>query len=175
MRVEVLRRVAVSDSDGKRVPVRPRTGKVLAVLTLRRPASVSSDELIRALWIDPPASAEKGIQNAVVELRRLFGAEAVERTNAGYGLRLDPSVTVDLDELDELSRTRGLASIRRALELLDGELLFDLDGSDLGAAQTARLEFLRADLEEAYIDVLIERGSDMTLCQCLWSEFALSA
>ena len=159
MRVEVLRRVAVFDSGGARVALRPRTGKVLAVLALRRPASVSSDELIRALWTDPPLSAEKGIQNAVVELRRLFGPEAVERTNAGYVLRLDPSVTVDLDELEKLSRTRELATISKALELLDGELLFDLDGSDLGVAQAARLEFLRADLEEARIDLLIEQGS----------------
>ena len=158
MRVEIVHRVAVFDSDGARIPLRPRTAKVLAVLMLRRPASVSSDELISALWTEPPPSAEKGVQNAVVELRQLFGSGAVERTNAGYVLRLDRSVTVDLDDLEELIGRRELPAVRRALGLLEGELLFDLDGSDLGAAQAARLEFLRADLEETNIDLLIEQG-----------------
>lgn len=52
-----------------------RRGALLAILVLNRGRVVSSDRLVAELWGgSPPATAAKGLQNLVVQLRKALGA-----------------------------------------------------------------------------------------------------
>jgi DNA-binding SARP family transcriptional activator len=77
--------------DGESVALgAPKQRALLAVLLLGRGAVVSRDRLIDALWgEDPPASAAKSLQVYVHGLRRVLGAERIERAGAGYRIRLE--------------------------------------------------------------------------------------
>src|SRR3954467_9658152 len=64
---------------------------LLACLLIGRGVVVSRDRLIDALWGEqPPPSAVNSLQVLVHALRRLLGAERIERDGPGYRLRLAP-------------------------------------------------------------------------------------
>ena len=66
MRVEIVHRVAVFDSDGARIPLRPRTAKVLAVLMLRpKVIQVVSDGDLLKVRLKPFESRQMGAAGTV--------------------------------------------------------------------------------------------------------------
>ncbi len=92
----------------------PRERGVLAALVLSTGNRASDDRLMEWLWDDqPPASARKSIQNAVMLLRRAVAAAGLEirRDGGSYELRLGRA-EVDFDGLDGDSPLAGLADTR---------------------------------------------------------------
>jgi DNA-binding SARP family transcriptional activator len=95
-------------------PLEPRVGAgkrpaLLALLLLAANRVVSCDRLIEELWHgDPPPSATVALQNAVSQLRRRLGPDAIVTHLGGYELRVPPGA-FDVQRFE-----RGLADAREA-------------------------------------------------------------
>ncbi len=135
---------------------------LLAVLLLHhRDAVVPAERLIDELWgDDPPATAAKGLQVHMSELRRALGDghPIVTRPN-GYAVELAPGA-LDLEHLerrlDEARRLRSAGdlrgaadALRAALALFRGPPLADVELLGRAAGEGARLDGVRlAALED---------------------------
>jgi len=135
---------------------------LLAVLLLHhRDAVVPAERLIDELWgDDPPATAAKGLQVHVSELRRALGdGQPIVTRPTGYAVELAPGV-LDLEHferhLEEARRLRAAGdlgaaadALRAALALFRGPPLADVELLGRAAAEAARLEGVRiAALED---------------------------
>ena len=157
--LEVLR-------GGEPVPVTaPMQRALLSLFLVRRGHPTPQDELIDLLWSgDPPPTARAAFQNLVHLLRRSLGAAAIERSPAGYALRVEPG-SVDLDRFDALvaesRRVRSperAAKLRLALALWRGRPFADLPGSALDQVTVRRLEEERLGALEDRIEAELELG-----------------
>ena len=138
----------------------PKQQSLLACLVLRANEVVPSDQLVTALWDEPPKSATTMVQMYVSRLRKLFrsngGPERSPRIvtqPGGYLLRVDPEA-VDLFRFELLvAEGRALLAegnprvaagrFREALGLWRGPALAGLVDAPLGAGESLRLEELR--------------------------------
>ena len=143
---------------------------VLAALLLRPGQVVAADELIAALWSEPPASARVTVQNYVRRLRRTLDDTDRSRIRTqprGYLIQVDP------DELDT-ARFEGLlgsarsaaragrwdasaASARAALALWRGPPLADVE-SEVLVREVPRLTEMRLQALEARIEADLHLG-----------------
>ncbi len=156
---------------GEEIPVPgAKRRALLAVLLLHhRDAVVSAERLIDELWgDDPPATAAKGLQVHVSELRRALGdGQPIVTRPTGYAIELTPGA-LDLDQferhLDEARRLRAAGdlraaadALRAALALFRGAPLADVELLGRAAAEAARLDGVRlAALEDRLeLDLLL--------------------
>jgi len=174
--IQVLGPVRAS-IDGRPVAIggaKQRT--VLALLALRAPGVVSTDELIDELWRDdPPKTAEHSLQVYVSELRKALrsdgagGDGVLVRRPPGYALDLEPTA-VDVRRFErDASRGHALLgagdaagaadSLRDALDAWGGRPLADLDG-DVARGEIARLEELWLATKEDALDAELALGRD---------------
>jgi DNA-binding SARP family transcriptional activator len=95
----------------------PRLRTLLAALALSPDRAVPVSRLATAVWDeDPPADARRAVQLYVTRLRRLLGPSAIETSQAGYRLRVDPSRVDALRMVSLLdAAAAGPASEERAL------------------------------------------------------------
>jgi len=132
---------------------------VLALLLLRANRVVSKETLIEALWGEsPPRAAVTALQNSIVALRKVLGADVLETRPPGYRFVVDEDA-VDLLQFERLvAAARGLEPaeraehLREALALWHGEPLGDLALEAFAAADVRRLEELRLTALEERID-----------------------
>lgn len=137
--------------DGKPLPLGgPKPRALLAMLVLRANEVVPRDRLIEGLWGGQmPASAEHGLDDYVSRLRKVIGADRLERSPPGYVLHVEPG-ELDLDRFEELcERARGLSSrgdprgaadaLTEALALWRGAALADLIDEPFAPAEIERL------------------------------------
>jgi len=149
--------------DGHANGLGPRDRVVLATLVVRAGGPVATEVLADALWREhPPASWAKVIQGCVVRLRKRLGVAAIESGPFGYRLALTD------DELDLRMFERALDRAREAqaggdsarasyvaqeaLDLWRGRALEDLDEWEPGRVEAQRLEGLRMDAEELWVE-----------------------
>jgi DNA-binding SARP family transcriptional activator len=149
--------------DGHPNGLGPRDRVVLSALVVRAGGPVSTEGLADALWGErPPASWAKVVQGCVVRLRKRLGAAAIESGSFGYRLALSD------DELDlrlferALERARGAQAggdsarasyvAQEALDLWRGRALEDLDEWEPGRVEAQRLEGLRMEAEELWVE-----------------------
>ncbi len=141
---------------------------VLALLVIHAGEPVTTDRLVDELWGErPPPTAVKTVQVYVSQLRKLLGAERVERAAAGYRLAADG------EEIDARRFERRVAEGRDRLrdgDLQDAIAVWQaadsewrgpaLEGLDLPAAtaEAARLEDLRVAAQEDRIDAELALG-----------------
>src|SRR5262249_42944176 len=108
--------------DGPVVLGGPKQRAVLAVLLLDAGRTVSTDRLIDRVWGEPPPrNAKTSLQNLVVQLRRLVGADALVLKPPGYVLQLAPG-QLDVERFDELRAAAAGASGEERASLLRGAL-----------------------------------------------------
>jgi len=155
--------------DGQADGLSPRDRVVLSALVVRAGDGVTSEVLADALWGDQlPASWAKVVQGCVMRLRKSLGNAAIESGAFGYRLVLHD------DELDHrlferlLERGReALAGgdparasylVREALDLWRGQALADLEEWGPGRVEAGRLEGLRMDAEELYVEAETASG-----------------
>ncbi|MBV9869617.1 MAG: hypothetical protein JO214_03250 [Frankiaceae bacterium] len=150
MRVDVLGPVALSDADGRVLPVGgPRQQAVLGVLGLLAGTPVPLDALIDAVWAGaPPRTAEHTLHNYVLRLRRA----GVAITRVGDAYRLD--TPTDAQVMDD-ARSSGV-SVGDALALVRGEPGRGLPDHDLIRSRCAGLmetiDSLREDAAAAALE-----------------------
>lgn len=147
----------------------PRDRVVLEALATRRGRPVSAGELTDALWGDhPPASAAKNLQSCIVRLRKVLGAASIQTSDHGYVLTV-PSGSLDAEEFEaQATRARELLAVgesdrvafmlEHALGLWRGPPFSDLPDWPPAQREADRLEELRLEVEEMYVDALMRSG-----------------
>jgi WD40 repeat protein/DNA-binding SARP family transcriptional activator len=166
VRIGVLGPLEV-DAQSARLGSRDRI--VLAALAMRPGELLTAEQLADAVWgEEPPASWAKNLQGCVSRLRKLLGADAIETSARGYRLRV-PLDTVDASEFSQLAgRADELMILReyeharyvasQGLALWRGQPLAELEQWGAGAAETARLCELHAELEELALEASLASG-----------------
>lgn len=160
---ELLGAVGVRAQGSVIRPVGSRQRGLLAYLMLHAGRSVRTEDLVAALWRDPPPTCRKMIQMAVSQLRRALGDAELLATEAyGYRLAVD-RMAVDLHRFEALAANgrRELALgefeaaaglLAQALALWRGPALADLDEEPFVKTERNRLEALRLAATEDRID-----------------------
>ena len=152
--------------DGERVPLTGRNQRaLLTLLLLHANEIVSSERLIDDMWGEhPPRTAATSLQNAVSQLRKLLGAEALVTRAPGYVLAADPD-RLDLLRFEQLvqegraaSGSERVACFREALALWRGPALADSILEDFAVEEAQRLEELRLVATEEWVDAELELG-----------------
>ncbi|WP_083646989.1 AfsR/SARP family transcriptional regulator [Kitasatospora sp. CB01950] len=150
----------------------PQQRALLTALALRARRIVSVDELLDALWEEPPARAAAIVRTYVSRLRRVLEPDRVHPTvlvssGSGYVLRL-PADGTDAEVFENrvaaagraraLGDTAGaLGLLREACGLWHGEPLAGLPGP-LAQAHRARLVERRLNAVQAWLETELEAG-----------------
>lgn len=154
------------ERDGVRVPIGGQKQRaVLALLALRAGEVVPTEVLIDRLWGEsPPRTASTSLQNAVSQLRKAIGAEAVVTRSPGYVLAIDKE-QIDAHHFERLLETAsGVEAEERrqiladALRLWTGRPLSDFTYEAFAQGEIARLEERRLAAIEERIDAELELG-----------------
>ena len=167
----ILGPLEVLTADGRHLELGgQRQRAVLAALLLRANDVVSTEFLVDALWGEqPPRTATTSLQNSIVALRKVLGAELVQTKHPGYRLVVDRE-SIDLGRFERLVGTaRGLEPaeraehLREALALWRGEPLAEIAFEPFAAPEARRLEELRLATTEELIDaeLALERFGDV--------------
>ena len=102
---------------------------LLKLLSVSRPALVSTDQIAEVLWDGaPPAGADRNIASLISRLRAVLGASVIQGGRTGYRLGDETAVSVDLDVAarlcDQAERklaaqpAAALAAAERACDLM---------------------------------------------------------
>jgi DNA-binding SARP family transcriptional activator len=142
-----------------------RQRAVLAVLALHVGEVVPSERLITYLWGEsPPPTAQTSLQNAVSQLRKALGADAVETRAPGYALNVEKDA-VDarrferlVNEARQTDAERRLRLVGEALELWRGPALGDFPYEAFAQNEASRLDELRLTAVEERIEAELELG-----------------
>ncbi|MFI6471857.1 BTAD domain-containing putative transcriptional regulator [Streptomyces sp. NPDC050516] len=155
-------------SGAETAPAGPRLRSLLAFLVLNAGQTVPAGRLVDALYGDePPAGASGALQSQVSRLRKSVD---IEYGPAGYRLVADPE-DVDVLRFEQLAREgarireagdpgRAAVLLREALGLWRGPALVDVAHAPYAAAQSARLEELRAGAVEELAEAELALGGD---------------
>ena len=146
-----------------------RRGALVALLAVNRNRPIASGRLVEDLWDGaPPASAVGTLQSHISTLRRLLGADRLVTEGAGYTLLVEDGeldAAVFESRCAEARAAAGRLRFDRARELLDealaawrGPALADALGTRWAAGESARLEELRLDAEEAHLEAGLSLG-----------------
>jgi DNA-binding SARP family transcriptional activator len=143
----------------------PKQRALLGVLLLHANEPVPQDELIDLLWgDDAPPSARASLQNQVHAIRRVLGAEVVERQPGGYVVHVEPG-RLDLERFEQLvaearrsaPRERA-ARLREALACWRGPALVEFPSEPFAQHEIGRLEEERLSAIEDRIDADLALG-----------------
>lgn len=171
MRFEVLGPLRV-EQNGKSLPLGgPRQRLVLATLIAARGRTVSTSQLIDAVWDeDPPSTARKTLQGYVHHLRSEIG-DSLRTEGGGYALDTDGNVDAEQfaefhrqgKELIESDPGRASEILTEALNLWTGQAYADLRDNMALAPETTRLEDLRLTVLGDRIDIDLSLGRHQAL------------
>ena len=84
--------------DSQAANLRPRERDVLAALAVAHPHPVSTGELAELLWLSPPPTEGKTLQNHVARIRRALGADSIRTVGGSY--QLGDGWSLDTTELE---------------------------------------------------------------------------
>jgi DNA-binding SARP family transcriptional activator len=152
--------------NGEVIPIpAPKQRALLGVLLLHANEPVAQDELIDLLWgDDAPPSARASLQNQIHAIRRVLGAEVVERQPGGYVVHVEPG-RLDLERFEQLvtkarrSEPRERAArLREALACWRGPALVEFPSEPFAQHEIGRLEEERLSAVEDRIDAELALG-----------------
>ena len=155
--------------DGRAVPLGGRKQRaVLAMLLLQVDQPMSKETLIEGIWGEqPPASASETLDTYIYRLRRLLGADRLERRPGGYLLHLEAG-ELDLSTFGQLvaaaEQTLPLdpgaaaATLRQALALWRGHALADLRYEPFASGIADQLEGQRLAALERRVEADLALG-----------------
>ena len=152
--------------DGEVVPIpAPKQRALLGVLLLHANEPVAQSELIDLLWgDDPPPTARASLQNQIHAVRRLLGAEVLERRPGGYVVHVE-SGRLDLERFERLAAEarhaephERAAKLREALACWRGPALVEFPSEPFAQHEIGRLEELRLAALEERIEADLELG-----------------
>jgi DNA-binding SARP family transcriptional activator/class 3 adenylate cyclase len=155
---------------GRTVSIGPgRERALFSLLALRGGRTVSTDELIAALWADdPPETALKTLRTYVSHLRRTLPEDAIRTVPGGYllevrahdvdALRFEQLVDEARRSFEQHAIAAAIEQLREALELWRGEPLADLVAQAPGRGEAVRLRELRCGAEDDLAEARLSRG-----------------
>ena len=155
-RLAVLGRTSVT-VDSQEASLRPRERDVLAALSVLHPHPVTTGELAELLWLSPPATEGKTLQNHVARIRRALGVGSIRTVGGSYqlgdGWSLDVSTLEAACAAGQRSASVGdhngaRLHFAQALQCVRGEPFADLEstvGVVAGRERVARLVERAAD------------------------------
>lgn len=85
--------------DAQVAGLRPRERELVAALAVRHPHPVTIGELAELLWVSPPATEGKTLQNHVARIRRALGADSIRTVGGSY--QLGDGWSLDISEVAE--------------------------------------------------------------------------
>jgi predicted ATPase/DNA-binding SARP family transcriptional activator len=160
--------------DGEILSLPEKQRRLLAALAAAAGEAVPDDRLVDAIWADsPPQSASALVQVYVSQLRKALGAAAaVTRQGRGYSLELPEGDHLDADVFERLLTDAEAAlaagNARRAVALFDdgfalwhGPAYGDYAGEDFARAEAARLEELRLQARQSWLEARLGAGEDV--------------
>ncbi|HXP33544.1 MAG TPA: BTAD domain-containing putative transcriptional regulator [Acidimicrobiales bacterium] len=171
LRVRLLGELQVEGCDPAELGRRQQR-TLLKILALHHGRPVSVDHLTECLWGDAaPARASDQLSVLVSRLRSVLGPERIERTDAGYRLRLD---WLDLDALADyateaehrLGQGRVVAARTAAaagIALVRGRLLADEGDPWWAAPESATAEQWLRRLRHALLEASARSGDWMVV------------
>ncbi|GAA1951452.1 hypothetical protein GCM10009798_08410 [Nocardioides panacihumi] len=166
--VRVLGQLEVT-ADGNAVEVAaPMQRALLASLAMARGHVLTRNQLIDALWADPPTTAVNALQQHVSALRAVLGREAIVTVGGSYRLSAAPG-SVDVDrfhirvaEARRRRQSRDLAGTSRllteAVGLWRGAALADMPDCPFVAPARAGLDDALLAAELLQVAVSIDLG-----------------
>jgi predicted ATPase/DNA-binding SARP family transcriptional activator len=146
---------------------------LLAILLLNANRSVSVEDLIDGLWVDPPRTARTALHGMVAALRRALHDAGGESTDAllvltpsGYMLRVEDLDLARFEQLvAEAERARTAGRLEEAAQLLAeaealwrGPPLADVSSAPFAGAQVVRLAEARLAAIEERIEIELLQG-----------------
>lgn len=146
-----------------------RERMVLAALVLRSGQPVSADEIASAVWGDGrPPTWQKQVQAAIGLVRKAVGRSSIETVDDGYQLRIDADA-IDVARFERFATSarahlaagdpvRSIDAADRALGLWHGTPYPELSAWLPAAAEAARLDEMRMDVEEVRLDACLHAG-----------------
>jgi predicted ATPase/DNA-binding SARP family transcriptional activator len=171
MQISLLGPLRVVDGEVDLLPGRPKRRALLVALALHANEVVLVEDLVAALWgASPPTSATNALQGHISALRTLLGPDRIETQPLGYRLRLGDE-ELDSNRLQALVHAaRSAAQPERRAELaaqagalFRGDPLADFRFEQFAQLEIARLEELRLNAKEEWIDARLELGFDHEL------------
>jgi len=158
-------------SDGAALPLGgARQRALLARLLLDAGRVVSTDRLLDAVWAgEPPRTGITSLQNLVVQLRKVLGAETIVTRPPGYLIRVEAgqldlaSVRRLVDQARASDPSRRARLLSEALELWRGEPLAELAFEQFAQAEIGRLVELRLALLEERAEAELSLGRHAAL------------
>jgi predicted ATPase/DNA-binding SARP family transcriptional activator len=146
---------------------------VLALLLVHLNSSVSTDQLVEALWPDKqPAKPQTAIQGYVSGLRKSLGRDTIQTAGGGYALQLEP-IQLDSHLFEQLLREgqKDLArhpraageKFERALRLWRGPALAEFTYEHWAENEIGRLQELRLVCLEELAQAKLELGEHADL------------
>jgi DNA-binding SARP family transcriptional activator/tetratricopeptide (TPR) repeat protein len=151
------------------VSTAPKRQLALAALLARAGQPVSVDTLIEAVWGQrPPASARRNLQQYIHGLRRILGDDRIATRGDSYAL--DPGANLDAIDFRRLAAdgaaalnagdaATAQAGLRAALDLWRGPAFAEFLDCELVAEEAARLELLRLETFERWVEVQLVTGA----------------
>ncbi|MER5635919.1 BTAD domain-containing putative transcriptional regulator [Kitasatospora sp. NPDC002227] len=172
LRLGLLGPVQAWRGEGELALGPPQQRALLTALALRARRIVSVDELLDALWEDPPARAATVVRTYVSRLRRVLEPDRAHpavlvSSGSGYVLRL-PAEALDAEVFEERVTAAGRARaagdpaaaaglLREACELWRGEPLAGLPGP-FAQVHRARLGERRLTAVQAWLETELACG-----------------
>lgn len=100
---------ALLDPDGKPVPLRPQSARVLAILAERSGSLVSKSELMQRVWTDTHVTDDSLVQ-CISEIRKALGPDAglLIKTIPKQGYRLDVALKTVVGPRSQYARAGAL-------------------------------------------------------------------
>ncbi len=174
MRVAVLGPLEVTADAGPVTIGSRRERALLTLLAVCAPRPASMAQIVDGIWgEDPPRSAHKAVQTAIVNLRHKLPVNVIVTTADGYLLEMSAS-DIDMHRFETLIATSRMMAGREqiaeaekllvdALALWRGNPVGDLSASTTGYAEAARLSELKLLAEEEAADLALAQGRHSVL------------
>jgi DNA-binding SARP family transcriptional activator len=149
------------ERDGRPIEiVGKRQRALLEILLLRANHVVTVETIVDELWgDDPPPTAVKALHNAISQLRKLLGDDAIATRDGGYRLQVAEGAL----DLDGFERRYAEQAWDEALALWRGDALADLRDYAFAQGDLRRLTELRQTAAEEQIEVRLAAGENASL------------
>ncbi len=166
--VRVLGQLQVTVNGNLIEVAAPMQRALLAALAMARGHVMTRDQLIDALWADPPTTAVNAVQQHVSALRAGLGRETIVTVGGSYRLKVEPD-SVDVDrfhalvaearrrrEKGDLVAASGL--LGDAIRLWCGAVLADMPDCPFVAPARAALDDALLGAELLLVSVEVDLG-----------------
>ena len=167
VRIGMLGPVQVRGGAGWQPVAAEQQRLLLAVLLTHAGRTVSTEQLVDAVWPDrPPPGATNTVRAYVMRLRRLLGDGVLVTRSRGYELVVGPddvdamvferTVAAGRRELDGGRLRTGVARLAKALALWRGPVFADVPANAALTARVAHLDQVRLAAEEDHLAALLD-------------------